>query len=304
MIGHETDSRLSGMDGETRTRKAAARKPAARKSASAGPAEGATAGAAAGRTAGRTAGRRVRPTEPSPADVPVCTTGERLGVLGSAPFFSRLSPPELEQVNALFEQASYAAGQAIHSAGEPARKLSIVAAGKVRIAHPTAGGQDARLALLGPGEPFGSLPELGDATYRDAAYAHTGCCVLSISAESFHDLLQRYPALAMAALERTAARLRVAQETLEQISAVPADRRIAATLLALADLAGRAEVGTTVIDTELSRKDLAAMTGASVDTVGRVLAEFRRDGLIDTGRRWISVRDPVRLARVAHGTHA
>lgn len=292
VIGHESDSRLSGMDGETRTRKAAARKPAARKPAAGKPA------------AGRAASGRIRTPEAVAPDVPVCTTGERLDVLGSAPFFSRLSPPELEQVNALFGQASYAAGQAIHSAGEPARQLSIVAAGKVRIAHPTAGGQNARLAILGSGEPFGSLPELGDATYRDAASAHTGCCVLSISAESFHDLLQRYPALAMAALERTAARLRVAQQTLEQISAVPADRRIAATLLALAELAGRAEAGATVIDAELSRKGLAAMTGASVETVSRVLSEFRRDGLIDGGRRWISVRDPVRLSRLAHGTHA
>lgn len=281
------------MEGVTRTRKAAARKPAAPRKP-----------AAAKAVPGRTAGRRSRPAESAAPGVPVCSTVERLDVLGSAPFFSRLSPQELAKVNALFEQASYAAGQAIHSAGEPARQLSIVAAGKVRIAHPTPGGEDARLAILGPGEPFGSLPELGDATYRDAANAHTGCCVLSISADNFRDLLQRYPALAMAALERTAARLRAAQQTIEQISAVPADRRIAATLLALAELVGRAEAGATLIDTELTHKDLAAMTGTSVETVSRVLTEFRRDGLIDSGRRWISVRDHERLSRLAHGTHA
>lgn len=281
-----------GMEGATRTRKAAARKPAA-----AGKRATAT-------VAERTAGRRSHPAESAAPQVPVCSTAERLRVLGSAPFFSRLSPPELAQVNALFEQASYATGQAIQSAGEPARQLSIVAAGKVRLAHPTPGGQDARLAILGPGEPFGSLPELGDATYRDAANAHTGCCVLSISADNFRDLLQRYPALAMAALERTAARLRAAQHAIELTSAVPADRRIAATLLALAELVGRAEAGATVIDTELTHKDLAAMTGTSVDTVSRVLAGLRRDGLIEAGRRRIAVRDHERLSRLAHGTHA
>lgn len=281
------------MEGVTRTRKAAARKPATARKPAAAKAE-----------PGRTAGRRSRPAESAAPVVPVCSTVERLDVLGSAPFFSRLSPQELAQVNALFEQASFAAGQAIHSAGEPARQLSIVAAGKVRIAHPTPGGQDARLAILGPGEPFGSLPELGDATYRDAANAHTGCCVLSISADNFRDLLQRYPALAMAALERTAERLRTAQQAIEQSSAVPADRRIAATLLALAELVGRAEAGATLIDTELTHKELAAMTGTSVETVSRVLTGFRRDGLIDSGRRWISVRDHERLSRLAHGTHA
>jgi CRP-like cAMP-binding protein len=50
-----------------------------------------------------------------------------------------------------------------------------------------------------------------------------------------------------------------------------------------------------------SRQDLADMTGAQVETVSRVVSEFRRAGMIDSGRRWISVLDREQLARIANG---
>ncbi|MCC6314030.1 MAG: winged helix-turn-helix domain-containing protein, partial [Thermomicrobiales bacterium] len=48
------------------------------------------------------------------------------------------------------------------------------------------------------------------------------------------------------------------------------------------------------------RQDLAGMTGATVETVSRVLSQFRRDGLVESGRRWIAVRDRARLAALVH----
>jgi len=62
---------------------------------------------------------------------------------------------------------------------------------------------------------------------------------------------------------------------------------------------GREEDGAILIDTVLSRQDLADMTGATVETVSRVLSDFRRAGLVDSGRRWIAVRDRARLSELA-----
>ncbi len=247
----------------------------------------------------RPAARRRTPVEPVAVEPHRCTPTEQRRLLGASPFFAGLSDAELAQAAASFRQANYRAGEVIHRAGDPAARLSIVVAGQVKIARPTPGGQDVLLAIIGPDEHFGSLLELGDATYRDDASAHTDCCVLWTSAEAFHALLLRYPAAAMATLALVAARLRAAQETIEQLSAYPVDRRVAATLLALADRMGREEDGAILIDTVLSRQDLADMTGATVETVSRVLSDFRRAGLVDSGRRWIAVRDRARLSELA-----
>jgi CRP-like cAMP-binding protein len=171
----------------------------------------------------------------------------------------------------------------------------------VKLARPTLDGQDVLLDIYGPGEHFGSLAELGDLTYREDASAHTDCCILSTTASEFRELLRQYPGVAVAALDLVAARLRDAQETIEQISAYPVDQRIAALLVDLARRIGREEDGALLIEMPLSRQDIADMTGAKVETVSRVMSEFRRQGLIDSGRRWIAVRNAERLSDIAHG---
>jgi CRP-like cAMP-binding protein len=218
--------------------------------------------------------------------------------MGNAPFFDHLSAAEVEDVAKSFRQAHYTMDQTIHYAGEDATLLSIVAAGRVKLVRPTLDGQDVLLDILGPGDYFGSLADLGDRTYREDATAHTDCCVLYTTATEFQRLLGRYPAVALATLGIVSGRLRDAHETIEQISTYPVERRVAATLIRLAGQAGRTGEESVLIEMPLSRQDLAGMTGAQVETVSRVISDFRRRGLVESGRNWIAVRDLEGLAAV------
>lgn len=247
--------------------------------------------------------RRRSPVAPVRVDAHRCTSEEKRRLLGRTPFFRTLDAEQLDVVAERFRQRNFATGETIHRAGDAAEMLSIVVAGQVKITRPTIDGQDVLLALLAAPEHFGSLLELGDATYRNDAVAHTDCCVLSTDADSFHLLLERFPPVATATLALVAERLRDAHETIEQLSAYPVRRRLAATLLELAERMGSApdEAGSVLIDTSLSRQDLADMTGATVETASRVLSEFRRRGWIDSGRQWIAVRDRQALETIARG---
>jgi len=248
--------------------------------------------------------RRRTPVEPIIIQPHQCTPSEQRRLLGGVPFFAPLSASDIDDIASSFRQADYPAGKVIHRAGDPADRLSIVAAGMVKLVRPTPDGQDVLLDILGPGEHFGSLSDLGDDAYREEATAHTNCCILYTSARAFRDVLERFPAVALATLHLVAARLRTAHATIEQISAYPVDRRVASTLLHLADRVGRRDGETTLIEMPLSRQDLADMTGATVETVSRVMSDFRRAGLIESGRRWIAVRDRDRLAALVGGDGA
>jgi CRP-like cAMP-binding protein len=46
-----------------------------------------------------------------------------------------------------------------------------------------------------------------------------------------------------------------------------------------------------LIQLPFSRQDLAAMTGTTVETVSRVMSHFSAQGLITTGRKWVSIND-------------
>ena len=78
-------------------------------------------------------------------------------------------------------------------------------------------------------------------------------------------------------------------------------RRVAATLIKLADRVGREREGDVLIDMPLSRQDLADMTGATVETASRVMSDLKGRGIVDSGRRWASIVDRDALERIAAG---
>ncbi|MGB8984467.1 MAG: helix-turn-helix domain-containing protein, partial [Anaerolineales bacterium] len=54
-----------------------------------------------------------------------------------------------------------------------------------------------------------------------------------------------------------------------------------------------------LIELPFSRHDLAAMTGTTVETVSRVMSRFSAEGLISTGRKWVSISDPGGLEAIS-----
>lgn len=244
--------------------------------------------------------RRHSPVEPVSIQPELhCSIPEQRRLLGASPFFARLTEEQVVEVQRQFRQQHYHEGDMIQVAGDPADRLSIVGAGMVKMVRPTVDGQDVLLDFLDPGEHFGSLAELGDATYREDVTAHTDCCILYTTADIYQQLLQQYPVVALSTLGLVAARLRGVQATIEQLSVYPVEQRVASTLLHLAAKIGQPEGEGTLIEMPLSRQDIADMTGAKVETVSRVMSELRRSGIIDSGRRWISVLDRAALSAIA-----
>lgn len=244
---------------------------------------------------------RQTPLDREDIDQHTCSIDLRLKLLGRVPFFAPLAPAELAEVNELFREDGYRAEEYIYFTGDPATRLYVVAAGKIKLLRHSLEGKDVVLEVLGPGDLLGSLAALGDAEYADTAQAQTGVCVLGIAAEDFQRVLQRYPAVALKVLELTAARLQGAHDAIRQLSAEPVERRIAAALLKLAAKLGEQKPEGLLIQMPLSRQDIAAMTGATTETASRILSQFRKAGLIESGRQWISLKDPAALAALAGG---
>lgn len=245
---------------------------------------------------------RARATQPAnevPIDGGGCTTIHRRKLLQALPFFAALAPVDMEAVNSHFRAQSYEPQDAIYFAGDPADRLFVLAHGKVKLSHHTAAGQEVVFDLIGPGEMFGSLALLGDREYRDEAVALTHCCALVITATDFQQVLERYPPVALAVLRVVAARLQDAREVISRLSALPVSARVAAALLTLAGKLGTQRPEGIRIQAPLSRQDLAAMTGATTESVSRVMSQLRRDGVIASGREWVAIRDAARLAKLA-----
>jgi CRP-like cAMP-binding protein len=234
-------------------------------------------------------GRKKSPLRLAPITPEACGVDLRLDILSRLPFFDGLSSVALEEINRLFRDHGYLAGEAIYYAGDPADALYVVAAGRVKLARHTLGGQDVLLDVLGPADFFGHLTPATGEGYPDTATALTAACVLRVGGDDFRSVLARFPSVALSLLDITARRLLESQELIRQLSADSAEQRVAHALLRLSEKLGEpSEVGT-LIQMPLSREDLADMTGTTTETASRVMSHFQKQQLIQSGRQWVAI---------------
>lgn len=242
--------------------------------------------------------RKKSPVEIDIVPAQHCTIDLRLEILGQLPFLSPLSEEDLEEVNEHFRERGYGEGETIYFSGDRATHLYVVASGQVRLMQHSRAGKDVLLDLLLPGEFFGTVTPGPQEGYGETAQAQVATCALTISAGEFRDLMAAHPKIALAVLDLTADRLQAARETVRQLSTQPAEERIAAVLLKLAAKLGEPHDEGVLIQTPLSREDLAQMTGTTPETVSRVMSQLQKEGLVNSGRQWVAIADRERLAAI------
>lgn len=243
--------------------------------------------------------RKKSPVELTSVAPHLCSIDLRMTILRHLPFFAMLPMEAIREINTQFREQGFDAEEPILYAGAPARRLYVVASGIVRMMRHTLFGQDVLLDILTPGEFFGSMSLSGEEAYADTVIAHTATCTLSVSKEDFRAILIQYPTAALAVLDITAARLHDAHEAIRQISAHSVEKRIAYALLKLAEKLGQPRDMGVLIQMPLSREDLAGMVGSTTESASRIVSQFQKDGLIETGRQWVAITDHSRLRAIA-----
>lgn len=241
--------------------------------------------------------RRRVPLRPSCSQPHQCPRPVRMRVLTQTPLFAGLSQEELVSIDTSMMSLSWAEGDLLYTAGEPAEHLYVLAVGWAKAYQPTPDGKNVVVDLLAPGDLFGGLQPLGEPTYPETVEAMSTVCALRMDAHAFRDVLKKHPQVALRVLDDTAALLAHARVGLAQQSTATVAQRVATSLSRLAEKFGQEGAGgATLIQLPLSRADLAGMTGSTAESVSRVMSRLRKDGIIDSGRRWTAVLDHDRLA--------
>ncbi len=229
-------------------------------------------------------------------DPEACTLDYRLQVIGRLSFFESLPAEAIRDINRLFHDHSYSAGETIYFEGDAAQHLYLVAMGRVKLVRNTTTGHEVWLDVLHGGEYFGNLAALGAQAYSETAIAHTDGCILQISSRDFQTILERYPEVTLKVLSAVGQRLQQSQEVVKQLSSYTAEQRVASVLCRLAGKLGERRPEGVLIQLPFSRQDLAAMAGTTTETVSRIMSNFAAAGLVETGRKWVAVTNRKALA--------
>lgn len=242
---------------------------------------------------------RRSPLSAPESDPRACSLGARVNALARVPFFAGLDHEALHRIDERATMQGIVEDEAVYLAGHRADRLYVVATGVVKLTGSTPEGDPVLLDVLGPASFLGTLPVLGGETYAEDAWMLTAGCLLSFDTAQFDAVLVEHPSVVRHALAAMGARLRTAQERVRRGASTNAPVRIASTLLVLAERLGVDDGDRILVDVPLAREDLASLAGCAPETVSRSLASWSRDGLVETGRRWVALRRPAALAEVA-----
>lgn len=215
------------------------------------------------------------------------------------PLFRELRTEDLAVIVQAAALRSLKKGTVVYRQGQPATFLFVIARGRVKMCQVTADGQENATSFLGAGQMFGGPAMLGDAHYSLTAVSFEASVLLSWSSEAISRLLDRYPRLARNAMSTMAARISELQDRCQELSTERVEQRVARALLRLAQQTGRKEDAGILLRIQLSRQDLAQMTGTTLFSVSRILSKWTKEGLVETGRQRVLLRRPHTLVCIA-----
>ncbi len=210
-------------------------------------------------------------------------------VLAKVPFFAGVPEAEMDVLARSLQRRSVRGGKAVFRQDDPGSSLYVIEAGVVKVQRTSPEGKEVILAILGAGDFFGELALLDGEPRSADAIAKDDCTLLVLERDAFLAFLDKEPAVAVKLLAALSRRLRRTDQLVQDAAFLDVPARLARALLQLAESPEAA--------TGLTQSELAAMVGASRESVNRWLQFYRRRGLIDSATGSIRVLQPEELRR-------
>jgi CRP-like cAMP-binding protein len=218
---------------------------------------------------------------------------DKLRFLSELTVFQDLAPREMEELNRVTTMSTVARGRVFYRPEEPGEVLFILREGRVQLYRISPEGKKLVITTLGPHTLFGEMALLGTRMHNTFAEAIEDCLIYVMSRNDLERLIINKPQVAVRILEVTGKRLLEAEKRLQNMAFKGIPARLASLLLRLADEQGSNDI------LGMTHQDLAESVGTYRETATQVLNDLKADGLIEIGRKRITILDRERLAVVA-----
>jgi CRP-like cAMP-binding protein len=220
----------------------------------------------------------------------------RIARVQQFPLFLGLSAAVCEEIVSAAREKHFLRRQIIYFQDDPVDQVILLTSGAVKTTQLGRNGNDVILRLSGPGEVIGANGVLSGRYHRAAAQALSSSGALIWSTASFETLSGRYPALRQNACRMLCELLMDLEKRFCEISTESVSLRVGHEIARLADRIGERVNGAVRIN--LSREDIAQLTGTTLFTVSRLLSRWKAQGFVSTGREFIKVHHPQALSNL------
>ena len=203
--------------------------------------------------------------------------------------FSGLLPGDYASICRAAVVGQFTRGEMLHFEGDAVERVFLLTSGCVKITKFSPGGEEVILRLAMPGDVLGAVALFSSGMHCNTAQVFRACQALIWDTRVIEDLVERFPVLHQNMATILDEHLRELEVRFREMATERVGPRVALQLLRLLKLIGRPVH--TGVEVDLSREELAQMTGATLFTVSRLLSAWEARGIVRPRREAVAICD-------------
>ncbi|MFI5221088.1 MAG: Crp/Fnr family transcriptional regulator [Bacteroidia bacterium] len=212
--------------------------------------------------------------------------------------FGSLTRADLHELNNYKNSNLVKKGQIIFSQNNPSHGLYCIHKGKAKMVVIGRDGKEQIVRLVKDADIIGYRSLIVGESYSASAITLEDSWVCFIPKERLWNLIEKNAQLSKNLMTHLAQDLKYAEKRSMDMQQKPASERLAEALLIMKETFGMDKDGS--IKVELSREEIANLTGMAVETVVRNLKEFQESRILDLLKKKILILDMHRLEESAN----
>lgn len=207
------------------------------------------------------------------------------------PIFKPWPAATLARLQAHCQTLSLRTGSVLFTEGSAGSAFYFVLSGRILLSSGSAAGQEKIVEIIQPDQLFALAVGFLGKKYPVTAICEGRCELIQIPFAPFLQILREQPALTWLMMGNLSIRLNFMINEIRRLSVESADARVAEYLL---DQCPHWD-GPARVELPCTKAALAARLGIKPETLSRVFARLRRDGLAEIGRLHVDIPDPKAL---------
>jgi CRP/FNR family transcriptional regulator len=235
-----------------------------------------------------------------PTSIPTTSTligmTDKLGFMRRLNLFEQMGEAEVEQISRELRMRHCRAHETVFE-GSPDR-VYLLKAGRVRLYHLSADGEDVTTDVLEPGHLFGLSALFGSSSEDVSAQALEDSYVCEAGGQDFLAILARHPLMMAKVMMAMAKQMFRLERTIESLAREPVDSRLARLFFELQGSGEKLSEG--FLLPAMTREDMAKICITTRESVSRTLSAWSKDGIVELRGRRILIRDAERLRKLVH----
>ncbi len=216
-------------------------------------------------------------------------------ILSRLPLFQELAPDQLAKLETACRERRLSKGSMLFQKGDPAKGFFVVVFGQIKLAFPSAQGNEKVVQIVGPRQSFGEAVMFLDLPCPVFAEALVDSLLLQIGSSPVFELLETDPLFARRMLAGLSMRLHSLVQDVETYSLRSSAQRVVGYLLQHCPQ-NEAECGGSFdISLPTSKQVIASRLNLTPETLSRIFHDLAANGLIAVSGKQITINNAKRL---------